>query len=75
MAKWKFNLTEAEQKDLQKAYQASKDADTRTRYPAVRLHGEGYAEKEIERITGCSRTSEFDGVVSNIPSRSFARIG
>ena len=57
MAKRKFKLTEAEQKDLQKAYQASKDAGTRTRYQAVRLYAEGYAEKEIERITGCSRTS------------------
>ena len=57
MAKRTFKLTEAEEKDLQKAYQASKEAGTRTRYQAVRLYGEGYAEQEIERITGCSRTS------------------
>ena len=57
MAKRRFKLTEAEQKDLQKAYQASEEAGTRTRYQAVRLYGEGYAEQEIERITGCSRTS------------------
>jgi transposase len=57
MAKRKFKLTEVERKDLLKAYQASKDAGTRTRYQAVRLYGEGYAEKEIEQITGCSRTS------------------
>jgi transposase len=57
MAKRKFKLTEAEQKDLLKAYQASKDAGRRTRYQAVRLYGEGYAEQEIEQITGCSRTS------------------
>ena len=57
MAKRKFKLTEAERKELQKAYQVSKDAATRTRYQAVRLYGEGYEEKEIERITGCSRTS------------------
>ena len=57
MAKRKFKLTEVEQKELLKAYQVSKDADTRTRYQAVRLYGEGYTEKEIERITGCSRTS------------------
>jgi len=57
MAKRKFKLTEAERKDLLKAYQASKDAGTRTRYQAVRLYGEGYAETEIEQITGCSRTS------------------
>lgn len=57
MAKRKFKLTEAEEKDLLKAYQASKDVGTRTRYQAVRLYGEGYTEKEIKRITGCSRTS------------------
>lgn len=57
MAKRKFKLTEAERKELQKAYQASKDAGTRTRYQAVRLYGEGYAEQEIEQITGCSRSS------------------
>jgi transposase len=57
MAKRKFKLTEAERKELVKAYQRSKDAATRTRYQAVRLYGEGYAEQEIERITGCSRTS------------------
>jgi transposase len=57
MAKRKFKLTEAERKELLKVYQGSKDAATRTRYQAVRLYGEGYEEKEIERITGCSRTS------------------
>jgi transposase len=57
MAKRKFELTEAERKELQKAYEESKDAATRTRYQAVRLYSEGYEEKEIERITGCSRTS------------------
>ena len=57
MAKRKFKLTDEERKGLQKAYRASKDAGTRTRYQAVRLYGEGYEEKEIERITGCSRTS------------------
>jgi len=57
MAKRKFKLTEAERKELQKAYQGCKDAATRTRYQAVRLYGEDYAEQEIEQITGCSRTS------------------
>lgn len=57
MAKRKFKLTEVERKELLKAYQGSKDAVSRTRYQAVRLYGEGYKEKEIERITGCSRTS------------------
>ena len=62
MAKRKFKLTETEQKGLVKAYQASKDAGARTRYQAVRLYGEGYPEKEIEQITGCSRTSLMEWV-------------
>jgi len=57
MAKRTFKLTETERKELLKAYQVTKDAATRTRYQAVRLYGEGYAEKDVEQITGCSRTS------------------
>jgi transposase len=57
MAKRKFILTQAEQKELQQAYRHCKAATTRTRYQAVRLYGEGYREAEIEQITGCSRTS------------------
>jgi transposase len=57
MAKRKFSLTEVERKELLQAYQACRDAGTRTRYQAVRLYGEGYLEQEIEQITGCSRTS------------------
>ena len=57
MAKRKFKLTEAERKELMRAYRTCKDADTRTRYQAVRLYGEGLSEVEIEQITGCSRTS------------------
>ncbi len=57
MAKRKFILTKAEQKELLQAYRRCKDAATRTRYQAVRLYGEGYPEAEIEQITGCSRTS------------------
>ena len=57
MAKRKFSLAEVERKELQQAYRVCRDAGTRTRYQAVRLYGEGYPEKEIEQITGCSRTS------------------
>ena len=57
MAKRKFALTTAEQKELLQADRNCKDAATRTRYQAVRMYGEGYPEAEIERITGCSRTS------------------
>ena len=57
MAKRKFILSEAERKELLRAERACRNTGTRTHYQAVRLYGEGYAEKEIERITGCSRTS------------------
>ncbi len=57
MAKRKFKLTEAEGKELLGAERLCKDGATRTRYPAVGLYGEGDPEKEIERITGCNRTS------------------
>ena len=57
MAKRKFKLTEPERKELKQAYRQCKDANTKTRYQAVRLYGEGYPEKEIEEITGCSRAS------------------
>jgi transposase len=57
MAKRKFKLTDQEQKQLLQGYTLCKDAATRTRYQAVRLYGEGYNEEEIERITGCNRTS------------------
>jgi transposase len=57
MAKRKFILTSEEQKELLRAYRTCKDANTRIRYQAVRLYGEGYSEGEIEQITGCSRTS------------------
>src|SRR5258707_13987446 len=57
MAKRKFRLSEKERQDLIQAYVLSENVGTRTRYQAVRLYGEGYAEAEIEKITGCSRTS------------------
>jgi len=57
MAKRKFVLSEEERQELVKAYALSEDVGTRVRYQAVRLYGEGYAETEIEKITGCSRTS------------------
>jgi transposase len=57
MAKRKFKLIEQERKDLLQAYRQCKEANTRTRYQAVRLYGEGYPETEVEQITGCSRAS------------------
>lgn len=57
MAKRKFILEEQERKQLRQAYAQCKEAETRTRYQAVLLYGEGYLEQEVEQITGCSRTS------------------
>jgi transposase len=57
MAKRKFTLTEAERNELLQAYRTCKNADTRTRYQAVRLYGEGYSAEKVEEITGCSRSS------------------
>ena len=60
MARRRFQLKEGQIKELTQAYQCSKDGPTRTRYQAVRLYGTGYAVKEVEGITGCSRTSLMD---------------
>jgi transposase len=57
MAKRQFKLKTNESNELIRAYVGSKDGPTRTRYQAVRLYGEGYPVKEIEAITGCSRSS------------------
>jgi hypothetical protein len=52
MAKRKFELTEQERIQLFQAYELCKDGPTRTRYQAVKLYGEGYLEKDIERSNG-----------------------
>jgi transposase len=52
-----FQLTEAQACELQGAYHNCPDAQTRTRYQAVRLYGQGYPTHEIESICGCSRSS------------------
>jgi hypothetical protein len=57
MTKRRFELTEQERAQLFQAYELCKDGPTRTRYQAVKLYGEGYLEKDIELITGCSRAS------------------
>jgi len=62
MAKRKFTLTKAEQKELLQADRRCKDAASRTRYQGVRLYGEGDPEAEIEQITGCSRSSLMEWV-------------
>ena len=57
MANRQFTLTEEQAQELFNAYDGCKDGPTRTRYQAVRLYGTGYPEKEVEAITGCSRSS------------------
>ena len=57
MAKRRFELTQAQDKELQRAYRDSRDGDERTRYQAVRLYGQQYAVADICQITGCHRTS------------------
>jgi len=57
MARKRFTLTEDEDKALKSAYSVCQDGQTKTRYQAVRLYGNGYAVTEIEKITGCSRAS------------------
>lgn len=57
MAKRRFELTQEQDKELQRAYRESGDGTERTRYQAVRLYGKQYAVEEICQITGCNRTS------------------
>ena len=57
MANRQFTLTKEQTQELFNAYDRCKDGPTRTRYQAVRLYGTGYEEKEVETITGCSRSS------------------
>ncbi len=57
MAKRKFTLTDKGLRELQQAYELSRNVGARRRYQAVRLYGEGYPVTEIEKITGCARAS------------------
>src|SRR5262245_57625646 len=57
MAKRQFKLTEAQENELKWAYSQCQDGQTKIRYQAVRLYGQGYSVKQIQEITGCSRPS------------------
>jgi transposase len=57
MDRRQFKLTEAQDNELKWAYNQCQDAQTKIRYQAVRLYGQGYPVKEIQEITGCSRPS------------------
>jgi transposase len=57
MSKRIFRLTEEQANELHAAYLHCRNADTKTRYQAVRLYGLGYAVAQIKDICGCSTTS------------------
>ena len=57
MAKREFILRKEQDKELKAAYHQCQDGQTKTRYQAVRLYGNGYQVAEIQEITGCSRPS------------------
>jgi len=62
MAKRRFQRSETEERALLRAFGNCKNGPTRTRYQALRLYGQGYATKEIERITGIPRSTLMDWV-------------
>lgn len=62
MAKRKFKLTPEQEHELLSAYNLCKEGQTKIRYQAVRLYGQGYRVKEIQNITNCSRTSLMEWV-------------
>ncbi|NLI41773.1 MAG: helix-turn-helix domain-containing protein [Caldisericales bacterium] len=62
MAKRKFKLTPQETKEIMSAYNSCKVGQTKIRYQAVRLYGQGYATAEIEQITNCSRSSLMEWI-------------
>lgn len=57
MPKQRFQITEQDMNELQRAYRQTKDAATRTRYQAVLLYAQNYPVDEIGQITGCQRSS------------------
>ncbi len=59
MSQRTFHLNEADANALNAAYLHCKDANTKSRYQAVRLYGLGYSVAEIQDICGCSRTRLF----------------
>ncbi len=52
-----FHLEEAAANALNAAYLHCTDANTKTRYQAVRLYGLGYSTVQVQDICGCSRSS------------------
>ena len=57
MTKRKFKLTKEQDNELKAAYHQCQNGQTKIRYQAVRLYGNGYGVEEIQDITNCSRPS------------------
>jgi transposase len=57
MARERFQVTDEQSKELQRAFTQARDGVIRTRYQAVRLYVQGYPTVEIIQITGCNRSS------------------
>ena len=57
MAERKFTLTKEQEQELKAAYHQCQDGQTKIRYQAVRLYGNGYGLAALQEITGCSRPS------------------
>jgi transposase len=55
MSRQRFTISEEQTQELEQAYRATKNADTRTRFQAVRLYTQGYATDEIFKITGTNQ--------------------
>jgi len=60
MAKRSFHLTQEQERELQGAFETTKDGATRTRIQAVRMYGLQYTVAEIQRLTGCAWSSLMD---------------
>jgi transposase len=52
-----FVLSETEVNELQGAFHNCEHGQTKVRFQAVRLYGQGHRVQEIESICGCSRSS------------------
>lgn len=57
MARKRFEISEQQDRELQRAFVNARDGATGTRYQAVRLYGQGYKVEAICQITGCARVS------------------
>jgi len=57
MATRKFVLSRAEVEELLAAFRTCRNGDTKIRYQAIRLYGQGYEVKEILAICNCCHRS------------------